>query len=167
MPMRSRIGRASLRSPTKGREPGAFIGRRDTPQPMSKVSAEKQKQIQASTDALNAGDFDSLTEVFHPELEHHSVFGALEGEVYRGIDGQRRRWENVQETWGEFSIEVVEVHDVDEERAVVVLRLTGTAKTSGVPLDSLVGQLWTWQDCTVGRIVSYTDPREAIKAAGL
>ncbi len=135
---------------------------------MSKqVSAVKQKQIQASTDALNGGDFDSLTEIFHPELEHRSVFGALEREVYCGIEGQRRRWRNVQETWSDFSIEVVEVHGVDEERAVVVLRLSGTAKSSGVPLDSLVGQLWTWRDGTVGRIDSYTEPGKALKAAGL
>ena len=131
------------------------------------VSAEKLQQIQASTDALNAEDFDALSEFFHPELEHHSVFGAVDGDVYRGIEGQRKRWANIQETWDEFSIEVVEVHDVGDERAAVVLRLTGKAKESGVPLDSLIGQLWSWRDGTVGRIASYTEPREALKAAGL
>ena len=128
---------------------------------------DKREQIEASTEALNAGNFDALAEVFHPELEHHSVFAAVEGEVYHGIDGQRRRWENVHATWDDFRIAVAEVHDVDDEHVVVVLRLTGKAKASGVPLDTLLGQLWTWREEKVWRIVTHTDRREALEAVGL
>jgi ketosteroid isomerase-like protein len=128
---------------------------------------DKREQVQASTEALNAWDFRALADVFHPQLEHRSVFAAVEGDVYQGIEGQRRRWENVHATWDDFSIAVVEVHDVDDEHAVVVLRLVGTAKASGIPLDTLLGQVWTWRDGKVWRIVTYTDPREALEAAGL
>jgi ketosteroid isomerase-like protein len=128
---------------------------------------DKREQIQASTEALNAWDFDALADVFHPELEHRSVFAAVEGDVYHGIEGQRKRWENVHTTWDDFSIAVVEVHDVDDGHAVVVLRLFGTAKASGIPLDKLLGQVWTWRDGKVWRIVTYTEPRDALEAAGL
>ena len=94
---------------------------------------DKRKQVETSTDALNAFNFEVLADVFHPELEHHSVFAAVEGEVYRGIEGQRRRWENVHATWDGFRIAVVKVHDVDDESVVVVLHLTGNAKVSGAP----------------------------------
>ena len=56
---------------------------------------DRRKEVQTATDALNAGDFGALAVVFHPELEHRSVFAAVEGEVYFGIEGQRKRWENV------------------------------------------------------------------------
>ena len=128
---------------------------------------DKREQVQTSTEALNAWNFEVLADVFHPELEHRSVFAAVEGEVYHGIEGQRRRWENVHATWDDFRIAVAEVHDVDDERAVVVLRLVGKAKVSGVPLDTLLGQVWTWRDGKVWRIVTYTDPREALEAVGL
>ena len=128
---------------------------------------DKREQVQTSTEALNAWNFEVLADVFHPELEHHSVFAAVEGEVYHGIEGQRRRWENVHATWDDFRIAVAEVHDVDDECVVVVLRLTGKAKVSGVPLDTLLGQVWTWRDGKVWRIVTYTDPREALEAVGL
>jgi hypothetical protein len=36
-----------------------------------------------------------------------------------------------------------------------------------VPLDDLLGQVWTWRDDKVWRIVTYTDPRDALEAAGL
>ena len=128
---------------------------------------DKREQVQTSTEALNAQNFEVLADLFHSELEHHSVFAAVEGEVYHGIEGQRKRWENVRATWDDFRIAVAEVHDVDDERVVVVLRLAGKAKVSGVPLDTLLGQLWTWRDGKVWRIVSYTDPRDALVAAGL
>jgi hypothetical protein len=104
-------------------------------------ASREKEQVQTSTEALNAWDFEVLADVFHPELEHRSVFAAVEGEVYLGIEGQRRRWENVHATWDDFRIAVAEVHDVDKERVVVVLRLTGKAKVSGVPLDTLLGQV--------------------------
>ena len=125
----------------------------------------RERQIRASTDALNAWDFDALADVFHPELEHHSTFAALQGEVYRGIDGQRRRWENVNATWDDFRLSVTAVHDVDDERAVVELRLQGRAKGSGVPLDDSLAQLWTWRDGKVWRIVTYADADGALAAA--
>jgi hypothetical protein len=54
------------------------------------VPRDRTQQIHLATDALNARDFEALATVFHPELEHHSVFAAVEGEIYRGIEGQRK-----------------------------------------------------------------------------
>ncbi len=135
---------------------------------MSQVAPrDKREQVQVSTDALNAWNFEALADIFHPKLEHHSVFAAVEGDVYRGIEGQRRRWENVQATWDDFHITVAEIHDADNESVVVVLRLTRKAKVSGAPLDSFLGLVWTWRDGKVWRMVSYTDPRDALEAVRL
>ncbi len=131
------------------------------------VPPNKVTQVDLATDALNGRDFEALASVFHPELEHHSAFGAVEGDVYRGIDGQRKRWDNVTSTWDGFRIEVAQVHDVDDERVVVVLRLTGEAKASRLPLNTCVGQVWTWREGRVWRIVTYTNPSDALEAVGL
>ena len=128
---------------------------------------DKREQVHTSTEAFNAGSFEVLASVFHTELEHHSAFGAVEGDVYHGLEGQRRRWENVHTAWEDFRIAVTEVQEVDSARALVVLRLSGKARASGVPLDALLGQVWTWRDGKVRRIVTYTDPREALEAVGL
>jgi ketosteroid isomerase-like protein len=131
------------------------------------VPRDRTQQIHLATDALNARDFEALATVFHPELEHHSVFAAVEGEVYRGIEGQRKRWDNVTATWDDFRIEVAEIHDVDDERMLVVLRLTGEAKASGLPLDTRLAQVWTWCQGQVRRITTYTNPSDAREAVGL
>ena len=57
--------------------------------------------------------------------------------------------------------------DVDDERAVIVLRLTGEAKASRLPLDTCVGQVWTWREERVWRLVTYTNPGDAFEAVGL
>ena len=56
---------------------------------------------------------------------------------------------------------------MDDKRVVVVLRLVGKAKASGVPLDTRLGQVWTWRDGKVWRIATYTDPRDAFEAVRL
>jgi ketosteroid isomerase-like protein len=128
---------------------------------------DRPEQVQLATDALNARDFEALAAVFHPELEHHSVFAAVEGEVYRGIEGQRKRWENVTATWNDFRVEVAEVDEVDDKCVVVVLRLLGEAKASRLPLDTRLAQVWTWRQGKVWRIVTYTNPSDALEAVGL
>ena len=84
-----------------------------------RVPPRQSTQVDLATDALNGRDFEALATVLHPELEHHSAFGAVEGEVYRGIDGQRKRWRTSQEL-GRTRIEVAQVHDVDDVRMVVI-----------------------------------------------
>jgi hypothetical protein len=47
-------------------------------------------------DALNAREFESLTELLDPAVEFRSVLGAAEGEAgYTGIDGLRQWAEEV------------------------------------------------------------------------
>jgi ketosteroid isomerase-like protein len=58
------------------------------------------------------------------------------------------------------------MHDIDDVRAVILLRLTGRARASGLPLDQELAQLWTWRGERVRRIVTYPDLDAAVKAAG-
>ena len=131
------------------------------------ASPDREAQIQVATRALNARDFESLATVFHPDIEHQSAFGAVEGEVYRGIDGQRKRWENVTATWDGFAIAVEKTYEVGDGRAVVVLRLTGVARSSRLPLDTRIGQVWTWRNGRVWRIETHVNPQDALEASGL
>ena len=79
-----------------------------------------------------------------PDTEFRSTL-AIETEVYRGLDGIKQWAAEVDATWEDFRIEVVECHDVGPEQAVVVNRNTGRARTSGVPLDDLRGAVLTWR----------------------
>ena len=54
-----------------------------------------------------------------------------------------------------------------DDRTVALLRLTATARQSGIPLDMRISQLWTWAGGLFLRNESFTDPRAAFRAAGL
>jgi ketosteroid isomerase-like protein len=117
-------------------------------------------------DALNARDFETLADLsfYHPEGEFHSLLAGVEGEVYvGGVEGLRKWAEDVDATWENFHAEVLEIHELGDEQAVVVFRATGRAKASGIPLDWRVAQVWTWREGKLWRNVSYTDPSEALR----
>ena len=125
---------------------------------------------EALIEALNARDFDAIAGFpwfDHAHAEFRSAIATSEGEVYRGVGGLRRWAANVDDTWDDFRIELLEVHDAGPDRTLTLLRATGRAKVSGVPLDLRTAQIWTWKDGVIVRNDSYTDPREAFEAAGL
>lgn len=128
----------------------------------------KREQWEAITAAGNARDFGAVAHLYDPELEFYSVFAVAEGqEVYSGADGLQRWVEDVNATWDDWDSEVVDFREAGDNRAVSVHHLTGSAKGSGVPLDTQIGLVLTWRDGKAWRVVSYRDPREAFEAAGL
>jgi ketosteroid isomerase-like protein len=82
----------------------------------------------------------------------------------RGI----RQWiADTDEIWEQFGLEVSELIDVDD-KVVVIGRLVGRGKASGVKVGQPIAGIWTLRD---GRIVrgeiGYTDRRRVLKAVGL
>jgi ketosteroid isomerase-like protein len=131
-------------------------------------SHDGRKQLEAVLDALNARNFQSLTELLDPAVAFRSVLGATEGEVaYTGIDGLRKWAEEVDAIWEDWHQEVVDYREVGESQAVAVIRATGRAKASGVPLDSCTGNVFTRRHGKGWQIEAYSDPRAALKAVGL
>jgi ketosteroid isomerase-like protein len=49
----------------------------------------------------------------------------------------------------------------------VIVRIRGRAKASGVPVEAVTAQIWTWRDGKMWRNQVFADPREALEAVGL
>ena len=129
---------------------------------------DRREQFEAMLDALNARDFESLAELLDPEVEFRSIVGAVEGEAaYTGIDGLRKWAEEVDAVWEDWYQEVVDFREVSESQAVAVIRATGRARGSGVPLDTCTGNVLTWRHGKGWRNEAYSDPSQALEAAGL
>ncbi len=128
----------------------------------------KRQQFEAFIDALNARDFDSLAELLDPEATFDSLLAASEGkEAYTGIDGLRKWAEEVDAMWEDWHQAVVVFRDAGANKAVAVIRATGRARGSGVPLDTRTGNVLTWRDGKGWGNRAYSDPREAFEAEGL
>ena len=74
-----------------------------------------------------------------------------------------RRWFGA---WDELNIDVRRFIDLGE-RVVVLMRLSGRGKGSGVPATLDAADVVTVEDGTLTRLVGYLDHREALEAAGL
>jgi ketosteroid isomerase-like protein len=127
-----------------------------------------RQQFEAILDAVNARDFDSLAEILPPGgMEFRSALAVAEGEeAFTGIDGLRKWAEQVDSTWEGWRQELVDFR-VGDNQAVAVLRATGRARASGVPLDTRTGNVLTWGRGRGWRIRAYRDPHEAFEAVGL
>jgi ketosteroid isomerase-like protein len=118
--------------------------------------------------ALNARDFEAL-EAFplDPDFEFRSLISDSEGSVYRGFDGLREWAADIDDVFEEFRFEVLDVRPAGDEAAVVMLRIHGRAKTSGAPFDERNAQVWLWRDGRLWRNEAYSNPADALRAAGL
>ena len=132
-------------------------------------SQGKRELAEAVLAGLNARDFAALAELpWHPEMEFHSVLAAFEGEmVYHGIEGLREWAKAADSAFDDFRSELVAFREIDDERVLLTVRATGRARASGVPIDTLLAQIWTWRSGKMWRNQVFTDPRDALEAAGL
>ena len=131
-------------------------------------SQDRRAQAEALLAALNARDFGALAELgLHPDLEFRSAFAAAEGRTYKGLQGLREWATTVDSAFDDFRSELIEFREVDDERALVVLRNTGKATASRIPIDVRSGQVWTWREGLMWRNDVYRDVREAYAAVGM
>ncbi len=87
-------------------------------------------------------------------------------QVYEGIDGARRFIRDWGETWDDWKIEVEEYLDAGDD-VLVILRQSGTARSSGLRVDMHLAQLWTVVGGKQARMRMYASPEEGLEAAGV
>ena len=86
--------------------------------------------------------------------------------VYRGREG----WIEFMRTWTEdfdWSIELEQAIDAGDGRVVVRTRQRAIGKGSGVPVELVMGGLWTVESGQVTRAENFFDPGDALEAARL
>ena len=113
------------------------------------------------------GDF--LEEVMSPDFvwDMSTFQGWPEQQTYEGIEEARRfirDWTAAFDDWG---IEVEAIHDAGGEKVVGIVRQRGRSKSTGLPVEMLLAQVWTIRDGKETRMEMYADPAEALAALEL
>ena len=132
------------------------------------MSQENVEIVRQVFKFLERRDWDSMIDLFDPNVEQHGTVGGVEeGNVARGLDQVRQIWEKEDdEIWDEHLLEPQEFFDAGD-RVVVFLREYQRGKSSGV---ELVVDTASILDLRGGRIVrtqGYMDRAAALRAAGL
>ena len=119
-------------------------------------------------DAFNQRDADAVWGLTNGELEFRSTLVDLQGDsgIYRGRDDVDRYFRDLDEVIEDWQIRDHVCIDAGEGCVLLVYRVAGRGRGSGVPLDHEFGIVWRLRD---GRLVSgdtYSNPEEALAAAG-
>jgi ketosteroid isomerase-like protein len=91
-----------------------------------------------------------------------------DGEIVYGHEGIRQGWRRWRGAWQkDFEIHAEEFRELDPSTIFVVVRDSGTAKSTGIKLDRRIFQIWEMRGGLVVRTRHFLDPSEALEAVGL
>ena len=121
-------------------------------------------------EAFNRSDFETVLSYFDPEIEWRPAQGpgGPEGTVYRGHD-EYMKWVNddLIPVWETFQGENLEFRELDDGRVLILGRIRGKGRASGVEVAVSFGQIAELRDGLAIRLTGYMDHESALEAAGL
>ncbi len=129
------------------------------------MSEENVEIVRRIYEGWSRGDFSVGRDLLAPGFEWQQHAEAVEPGARRsGAVGNSLR--NIFEIYEEFRVIPEEFIDAGE-RVVVLARVRGTARRSGIKLDERWGFVWTVRDGRLVRNEVYADRHDALQAAGL
>jgi ketosteroid isomerase-like protein len=131
--------------------------------PSSGFPAEEQA-IRRLFDAFNDRDVATGLSLLHPEVVFQAVTGAVmnEGEPYRGHEGMRRYFAQVEEHWQELQVTPVQVRAAGG--AVVALGHANGTGAGGSVRDAPTTWVFKFKDGLVSQVQVFSDERLARQA---
>ena len=90
---------------------------------------------------------------------------APDPQTYTGREGVRQALAASDDTFDEFTLEPVDLIGVGDRHVVIVLRMFGRGRGSGVPVEEQIAHLWTVEDGKAVAMQVYSDPQDALRDA--
>jgi ketosteroid isomerase-like protein len=123
--------------------------------------------VKRALDAFNRQDLDAYDELFTSDFAGFpSMAGIVEGDGYRGRDGFETFLVGVRDTWDEFRVLAEQFRTIGG-RVLVLCRIAGRARSTGVRVDALGAMLFEFRAGKISRAHDYLDRSEAMRAAWL
>ena len=130
------------------------------------MPGENVERAQRAIGAFNESDIEGFAALTTPDFEWSPSMVAVEGETFAGREGIDAYFERLGEAWETFQIH----RDAFRESGDLVVmlgRLVGRGRSSGVPVDSSLGMVFDFRGGAISRIRGYLDHAEALRAAGM
>jgi ketosteroid isomerase-like protein len=107
--------------------------------------------------------------LYGESFEFHSTLAGLEGEsgVYRGRADIDRYFTDLDDAFEDWQVREHVCVDAGEDRVVLVYRIAGRGRGSGVPLEHDFGISWRLRNAKLVSGETYADPDDALEAAGI
>lgn len=129
----------------------------------SGMESENVEIIRRGFVAYNLGDVEAVLETADPDIEFVPLRSLVVGGSYRGHDGIRRFFEDLDEEWENFSIANEEFRD-REDSVLLLGEFEARGKASGMQVHSPVAWLFELSAGKVVRMRAYSNQEEALRA---
>jgi ketosteroid isomerase-like protein len=107
-----------------------------------------------------------IPEIFDPEVEFSPWLAReVEHRTYRGHDGLRTFFEELQDMLGEVRYAPPEFHPLSDDIVVVFTRLEGVGRGSDVSVGQDLGLVYEFEGGLVTRLTAFGSHAEAMRAA--
>ena len=117
------------------------------------------------TRAFNERDVDWLAaHCVEDFVWHPAIATGVDGREYRGIEGLREFFAELEEVWDEFELDLVRVLELGPEHVLVFLDVRARGK-AGVEFEQEMTGLYEFRDGKVASGRSYLNRDDALRAA--
>lgn len=123
--------------------------------------------MRAGIDAWNRRDVSAAIEFLHEDAELIPMRAVFEGTVYRGPDGFKVLLSDMSDDWEDFSLEADEVREIDDSRVLVLGRILGRGRASGMEIEAPAAWVCELRDEKVTRVQFYAHEEAARGDLGL
>jgi ketosteroid isomerase-like protein len=131
------------------------------------VSQANVEIVKRLADAFSGGDLEIIADLVTPDFEWlPAISEAFGGSGYRGREAFEEWVVDIRNAFGEIRPLGEEFRDLGD-RVLMLGRIDGQGKGSGVPVGAPLGWVVDFRGEKVSRIRAYLDHAEALRAAGL
>ena len=129
------------------------------------MSTAELETLKRGYAALNRGDLSVVLELLDIDIQWHEPTPSPEAGAHRGRDGFERFLRSWIESFDDFRVVPERVVERGDE-LVVVVRQSGTGRSSGLRVDARLAHVWTVADGKAVRWEAVADPEVALADAG-
>jgi uncharacterized protein len=131
------------------------------------MSQENVEVVKRAVEAINQRDIDGYLACCTDDVQVITPTAEVDGTTYDGHDGIRRFFTDIRDAAPDFKIVVESLEAVGPDRALGFMRVTGTGRASGIPIENATGNVYDFADGRIRRTRIFFDRNQALKAAGL
>jgi uncharacterized protein len=128
------------------------------------VSQPNIDLVRRNHDAYNRRDLETYLDTVAPDVVFQSRFSGLNQRVYRGHDGVRRYFEELDEIWSSYEMRLERVLEVGD-LVIALFQLQAVGRESGLELQEQSGVVFTLADGKVVAIDAFASHADALDAA--
>jgi uncharacterized protein len=130
------------------------------------MAESNEQRLRRGYEALSRGDYEAIRELLHPEILLRDRPEVPDAGSYRGFEGMLATLGDTSDSFENFRLDPIRFFE-HGEKVVVFVEMTGRGRTSGVPVEERIAHLWTLRDGLAVELRAFTQPADALEAAGL